>query len=175
MCRILATCCTFPLFSSRFLLGHTRTLKTLPHSSTNIQYLASTMMEGEAKLLTYPPESHGEILNLKQWMHLPAHREDQKFAMHPNFVIPTRQPINCILQVKILSWLKAHSFPWEKGLLIAQSPIIDLQIHTPFGVFKKMLCKFTYSTTEQQLVSQWKTTELKVIFIQCSKSLIHSL
>lgn len=106
MCWILATCCTFPFFSSRFLLGHARMLKTPPHSSTAIQYLASTMMEGEAKLLTYPPESHGEILNLKQWMHLPAHRRIREFAMHLNFVIPTRQPINCILQVKILSWLK---------------------------------------------------------------------
>jgi hypothetical protein len=55
-------------------------LKTLPHSSTNIQYLASTMMEGEAELLTYPSESHGKILNLKQWMHLPAHREDQRIC-----------------------------------------------------------------------------------------------
>jgi hypothetical protein len=55
-------------------------LKTLPHSSTDIQYLASTMMEREAKLLTYPPESHGEIFNLNQWMHLPAHREDQKIC-----------------------------------------------------------------------------------------------
>jgi hypothetical protein len=58
------------------------------------------MMEGESKLLTYPPESHREILNLKQWMHLPAHRGIREFAMHPNFIIPTRQPINCILQVK---------------------------------------------------------------------------
>ncbi len=122
MCWILATCCTFPFFSSRFLLRHAWMLKMLPHSSTDIQYLASTMMEGEAKLLTYPPESHGEILNLKQWMHLPAHRRIREFAMYPNFVIPTRQPINCILQVKILSWLKAHSFPWKKGLYYLHDP-----------------------------------------------------
>jgi hypothetical protein len=114
-------------------------LQTQLHISTHdIQYLASTMIKGEAKLLSCPPNSHGEICcllrqhrdvirksnGLKQWIYLPAHKEDERISCYASRLCDSDKATNQLhtIVTNLPLWvkksaLKAHKTPLQRSVI----------------------------------------------------------